>query len=318
MRLKFSVALALDARASAVRGRRDEARTSFAFVSVSAASASMKLHTAALAREMPARSSDGKENRSSSRRADGEGAKPAASCKISVVIPALDEAARVRRAVESARACSSARVVVVDGGSKDDTARVARQAGARVLSSERGRGRQMNAGAVALRERNDDDVLVFLHADTVLPPGYGETIAREMLHRRDGKRREWGAFAFKMTAAGRVEGPMKTLAKRAIEFGTNVRCRLLGMPYGDQAFVIDRRAFEAVGGFDELPFMEDYVMAQKLRKRSAPVLFPDAVTTSGRRWDERGLAKVTIMNQVIILGYHLGVPVRQLAEWYRW
>lgn len=266
---------------------------------------------------MATRSSDGKENRSSSLHAGGAGAKPAATCKISVVIPALDEAARVRRAVESARACSSARVVVVDGGSKDDTVRVAQQAGARVLSSERGRWRQMNVGAVATRSLDDDDVLVFLHADSILPRGYGDTIAREMFDRRDGKQREWGSFAFKMTAEDKGRGPMKTLAKRAIEFGTNLRCRLLGMPYGDQAFVIRRSSYEAVGGFDELPFMEDYVMAQKLRKRSAPVLFQDAVTTSGRRWDERGLAKVTMMNQAIILGYHLGVPVRQLAEWYR-
>ena len=128
--------------------------------------------------------------------------------------------------------------------------------------------------------------------------------------------RDWGAFAFKMSEE-EGEGFGRALTKRAIEFGTNARCRLFGMPYGDQALVIRRRTFDSIDGFDELPFMEDYVMAEKLRRRGSPVLFRAPVKTSGRRWDERGLFKVMLMNQVIVAAYKLGVPVSKLAEWYK-
>jgi rSAM/selenodomain-associated transferase 2 len=206
--------------------------------------------------------------------------------------------------------------VVVDGGSADGTKGAARRAGARVLTSLRGRGRQMNVGAVAAGARDDgDSLLVFLHADSSLPSGYGETIEREMCGGRS--RRDWGAFAFKMTEAADGDSWAGGMIRRAIEFGTNCRCKLFGTPYGDQGLVIRRRAFDDVGGFEELPFMEDYVMVQKLRRRSAPRLFRDPVVTSGRRWDERGLAKVTLLNQVILMGYHLGVPVERLAKWYQ-
>lgn len=240
------------------------------------------------------------------------------SVTLTVVIPALDEEGKVRDAVLSARASARARVVVVDGGSRDDTVRVARSSGATVVKSARGRARQMNAGAMATTSRGGDadDVLVFLHADSTLPKGYDEVIERELNDKRTSKPRDWGAFAFKMSEE-EGEGFGRALTKRAIEFGTNARCRLFGMPYGDQALVIRRRTFDSIDGFDELPFMEDYVMAEKLRRRGSPVLFRAPVKTSGRRWDERGLFKVTLMNQVIIAAYKLGVPVSKLAEWYK-
>ena len=178
----------------------------------------------------------------------------------------------------------------------------------------------MNAGAAAAAAtgtRDASDVLVFLHADSTLPTGYGELITRALAKRVTGRSREWGAFEFKMGGEREDEGFARTCTRRAIEFGTNARCRLFGMPYGDQAFVMRRETFDSVGGFDELPFMEDYIMARKLRRRGAPALFSAPVTTSGRRWDERGFSKVTLMNQVIILGYHIGVPMEKLAEWYK-
>lgn len=254
---------------------------------------------------------------SNATRASNESARRSVS--LTVVIPVLDEEGRVRDAVMSARASARARVVVVDGGSRDDTVRVARSSGATVLKSARGRGRQMNAGATATTRRGgdgDDDVLVFLHADSTLPKGYDEVIERELNDQTSRKSREWGAFAFKMSEE-EGEGFGRALTKRAIEFGTNARCRLFGMPYGDQALVIRRQTFDSVGGFDELPFMEDYIMAEKLRRRGSPVLFRAPVKTSGRRWDERGLFKVTLMNQVIVAAYKLGVPVSKLAEWYK-
>uniref|UniRef100_A0A7R9XR66 Glycosyltransferase 2-like domain-containing protein n=1 Tax=Ostreococcus sp. 'lucimarinus' TaxID=242159 RepID=A0A7R9XR66_9CHLO len=245
---------------------------------------------------------------------------PSSKASFTVVIPALNEETRVREAIASARANASARVIVVDGGSTDATVRVARKHGASVVRSERGRGRQMNAGAAAAAAtgtRDASDVLVFLHADSTLPTGYGELITRALAKRVTGRSREWGAFEFKMGGEREDEGFARTCTRRAIEFGTNARCRLFGMPYGDQALVMRRETFDSVGGFDELPFMEDYIMARKLRRRGAPALFSAPVTTSGRRWDERGFSKVTLMNQVIILGYHIGVPMEKLAEWYK-
>ena len=242
----------------------------------------------------------------------------AAAVSCTVIIPSLNEAHRVGDAIASAkRTIPRAKIIVVDGGSSDKTTEVARKTGAEVIRAERGRGKQMNAGA----RRASGEYLIFLHADSTLPEDYAQIIARDFERRsyQKGTMAEWGAFAFKMSddANGRDRNVGATFRRRVVEIGTNLRSAVFGVPYGDQGLVIKRETFNAVGGFDEMPFMEDYAMAKKLRKRSAPVIFSAPVVTSARRWDNLGFVKVTLANQLIILGYHCGVPLDKLADVYR-
>ena len=265
-----------------------------------------------------ARRASSSSSSSSSSTTMGAQASAVAAATCTVISPSLNEAHRVGEAIASAkRATSGAKVIVVDGGSSDETTEVARKTGVEVIQCERGRGRQMNAGA----RRASGEYLVFLHADSTLPEDYAHIIAHdfERQSHRKGRVPEWGAFAFKMSddAKGRDRNAGATICRRVVEIGTNIRSAVFGIPYGDQGFVIKRETFDAVGGFDEMPFMEDYAMARKLRKRSAPVMLSAPVVTSARRWDSRGFVKVTLANQLIILGYHCGVPIDMLADVYK-
>jgi rSAM/selenodomain-associated transferase 2 len=237
-----------------------------------------------------------------------------------VVIPALNEESRVSAAISSAKH-PKATIIVVDGGSSDNTVRVARAGGVKVVRCDKGRAKQMNHGAATAGcgggAKDDDDILVFLHADSTLPVDYYDLVMRELNNPLGRRSKDWGAFKFKMSADQSGGLGLRALLRCAIEFGTNARSKVFGMPYGDQALVVRKKTFEKVGGFDELPFMEDYVMAQKLQKHGAPTIFEGEVTTSARRWDNRGFAKVTLVNQLIVLGYHCGIPLGTLADWYR-
>jgi GT2 family glycosyltransferase len=178
----------------------------------------------------------------------------------------------------------------------------------------------MNHGAAMAgraASAKDDDILIFLHADSTLPVDYYDLVMHEFNNPRGRRSKDWGAFKFKMSSDQGSGLGLRALLRCAIEFGTNTRSKVFGMPYGDQALVVRKKTFEKVGGFDELPFMEDYVMAQKLQRHGAPTIFEGKVTTSARRWDDRGFAKVTLVNQLIVLGYHCGIPLGTLADWYR-
>jgi hypothetical protein len=104
---------------------------------------------------------------------------------------------------------------------------------------------------------------------------------------------------------------------RCIEWGTNLRSALLQLPYGDQGLFLEKRVFEAMGGFPEMPIMEDFVFMRRLRKRGRIVTLPEAVLTSARRWQELGVLRTLVVNQLMILGYIAGVPVERLARLYR-
>lgn len=205
----------------------------------------------------------------------------------------MNEAATVGAAIDSA---AGAEVIVADGGSSDATVEIARARGARVIEGERMRARQMNRGAAVAT----GDALIFLHADTLLPPDGLVAVSTAL------ERFAFGGFRIEFLEPG------LTTVANAINF----RTRLTRAPWGDQAQFIRRDAFARVGGFREIPIMEDYDLAGRIR-RSERVLLPLTVRTSGRRFLQKGVGRTAAMNWTIIAAYHLGVSPERLARWYR-
>lgn len=232
--------------------------------------------------------------RTASARARGRG-------RISVIIPALNEARNLPATLGAAFAGAPHEVIVADGGSGDETIAVARAQGAVVIGAPRGRARQLNAGAAIAT----GEILLFVHADTRLPADYpGHLYAT--LARPDVVA---GAFAFALDAD--IPG------RRWIEWGTNRRASQRELPYGDQGLFLTREQFDRAGGFPDLPLLEDYVLVRQLRRQGRIALAPAAVITSARRWQQRGVSRTLLLNQAILAGYHLGISPTRLARWYR-
>jgi uncharacterized protein len=220
---------------------------------------------------------------------------------LSVIIPALNEEPYIGRTLQSLQQAAGVEVIVVDGGSADHTVRQAKAAGARVMAAAGGRARQMNAGAQAAQ----GEILFFLHADTLAPPGFDRAIRAVLQDPRVA------AGAFRLAIRGDSAG------LRLVEHLANWRSRWLNLPYGDQGLFVRADLFREMGGFPELPIMEDYVMVRRLGRRGRLVTLPLAVATSGRRWQSLGIWRTTLINQMMILGYSLGIEPTILARWYR-
>lgn len=219
---------------------------------------------------------------------------------MSVIIPALNEAANIQRAVESAWQAGANEVLVADGGSADETPRIAASLNCKLLATARGRALQQNEAA----RLASGDVLLFLHADGALSNGVANQIERalakpQVLH---------GAFRQHIEARG--------VGYRLLERGNGARVRFLGLPYGDQAIFIRRSSFEKLGGFPEVPLLEDLILMQRLRQRAWPVLLPGPVIVNPRRWQSRGIVRQTLRNWRIVSAYSLGVPPDRLAGQY--
>ena len=225
----------------------------------------------------------------------------ATSGLLSVVIPTLNEAENIGPTLESVASGNRVETVVVDGGSTDGTPELARRHGARVISSAPGRAHQMNRGA----EAAGGNLLLFLHADTLLPEAY-DKCARRILSEPGVAA---GAFEFRLSR----RSPILKLIERT----TNFRARRLGVPYGDQGLFVTRRTFEAVGGFPDMPIMEDVEIVKRLRAQGRIVIANAPAATSARRWEELGEVYTSLFNQVMLLGYSLGVSPTRLARWYR-
>ncbi len=220
---------------------------------------------------------------------------------LSVIIPGLNEEHIIAEVVAHALSEPGIEVIVVDGGSGDRTVEVATAAGARVLSTAAGRAQQMNVGAMAATSTT----LLFLHADTRLPDGFATQIQRTLA--QPGV----VAGAFELCIDGDVPG------LSLIEWGVKWRSHLCQMPYGDQAIFLRTSTFQRVGGFAELPIMEDFDLVRRLRLLGKVAIAPSAVTTSGRRWEKLGVLRTTWVNQAIIVAYLLGVAPQKIARWYR-
>jgi rSAM/selenodomain-associated transferase 2 len=227
--------------------------------------------------------------------------------QIAVVIPALDEAGRIQSAIRSARA-PGVDVLVVDGGSRDGTPEVAREAGARVVASPPGRARQLAAGVRA----STAEGLVFLHADSRLPPGFADGIRRALADPTVAG----GAFGFRFEREPGA-GAATRLGLRIVEAGVALRVALLGLPYGDQALVARRSSLERAGGVPEVPFLEDLDLVAALRRTGRFVALPGRVATSPRRYLARGVTRTWLRNAAALAGWRLGLDRARLAAWYR-
>jgi uncharacterized protein len=225
--------------------------------------------------------------------------------KLSVIIPVLNEAKTLPDVLASTAADSEVEIIVVDGGSIDDTLAIAQSYGVNVLSSPGGRALQMNAGAAVAT----GEILLFLHADTQLPVGYDQMV-RATLDSQSSKPPAI-AGAFTLT----IDAPRWTL--RLVEWGVNWRSRLLQLPYGDQAIFLKADTFHKLGGFPKLPIMEDFELICQLRRLGSIVILPVPVVTSARRWLKKGVFQTTLINQIIIASYLLGISPQRLANGYR-
>jgi rSAM/selenodomain-associated transferase 2/rSAM/selenodomain-associated transferase 1 len=221
--------------------------------------------------------------------------------RISAVIPTFNEAANLPQTLRSLRDAENLEIIVVDGGSNDGTLDIAEREGCRVLRSMPGRAVQMNAGAGVA----SGSVLLFLHADTRLAPGFCPALRAAL--QEPGV--VGGAFRLRIDAPG---WPL-----RIIEQAAHVRSRALKMPYGDQGIFVRKETFQELGGFAMLPIMEDFEFIQRLRHRGRIRIVPLPASTSGRRWQQFGPWRTTWINQKIIVGYCLGISPDRLAQWYR-
>jgi len=222
------------------------------------------------------------------------------SPSISVIMPAINEAAYIGAAVRAAQPSPDVEVIVVDGGSFDATADIASSLGAKVVSCEAGRARQANAGAQSAH----GEILLFLHADTILPLGWEGRVKKTLAYDDPIA----GAFAFAVDMQG---FSMRLFTKVA-----HFRARRLQMPYGDQGLFLRRSTFEEVGGFPDLPIMDDFEMVRRLRRLGHIQILETAAVTSGRRWRRIGVWRTMLTNQLCVIGYLCGVPPQRIAKWY--
>ncbi len=220
---------------------------------------------------------------------------------LSVIIPTLNEAEVLPRTLERVLHAEEVEIIVVDGGSRDNTRALAAEAGATVLEVGGGRAAQLNAGAARAAGRH----LLFLHADTLLPDGYADTVRQTL----ESPVIIAGAFRFRTDGEG--------LGIRLVEWGTHLRSTVGRRPCGDQGLFLGKRVFNELNGFPDLPIMEDFEFVRRLRRRGRILTVADAVITSARRWRRLGPLRAMLRNQLVILGYRAGVPPERLAHFYR-
>jgi rSAM/selenodomain-associated transferase 2 len=220
---------------------------------------------------------------------------------ISVVIPTLNEQSHVARAL----ACSAlpgVERIVVDGGSSDGTADEARRLGAeKVIHARAGRAHQMDAGYRAA----SGEVVLFLHADTSLDPGWSEALSRALADPAVAG----GAFRLRFDGTGWL--------LRAVELGARLRARIGGLPYGDQALFVRKRTLDAAGGIAPVPIFEDLDLVRLIKRSGRLALLPLCARTSARRYGRNGALRQVLRNQAALASYFLRLPRARVAAWYR-
>ncbi len=223
---------------------------------------------------------------------------------ISIIIPALDEADRINRTIVQIKTTdknADTEIIVVDGDPSETTLRAIADPDVTKTKASSGRSVQMNAGA----EKAAGEILLFLHADTILP----ETAVRSILDVCRDSGTVGGAFDLAIDAPGP--------AFRIIEKAASIRSRLTHIPYGDQAIFIKAGCFRELGGFTEMPLMEDIDLMRRIKKRGYRIrLIPEPVTTSARRWKKEGLIYTTLRNWILSTLFYAGVHPEKLKKYY--
>jgi rSAM/selenodomain-associated transferase 2 len=218
---------------------------------------------------------------------------------IGVIIPTLNESAHIASTIQST--LGAGQVIVVDGGSSDQTVSIAGAfSRVQVVHAPLGRGTQLAAGADVC----DREIFLFLHADCQLPQD-ALTDVVEAINAGE----IWGAFHQRISARG--------IGYRLLERGNALRVRCFGIPFGDQAIFTRRDAYQAAGGFERVPLMEDVRLSRRLRAIAWPLLLKRSVTLDARRWQRRGILGQTWLNWRVQFLHRMGVPVERLAEIYR-
>jgi rSAM/selenodomain-associated transferase 2 len=219
---------------------------------------------------------------------------------ISIIVPTLNEEQNIASLTKTLPQ-EVGEVIIVDGGSSDNTVNSARNLGLRVEETLPGRALQLNHGAVCAQGR----ILIFLHADTRLPQNFTKPVL-ETLSQEDVIA---GAFSLAIENAGPL--------LRYIAFCTNVRSNFLQLPYGDQAFFLLKKQFDRIGGFPLIPIMEDFCFIRKAKLLGKIHTVKEKATTSARRWQRLGVVRTTLINQLVVLGFYLGVAPERLRSLYR-
>ena len=220
--------------------------------------------------------------------------------RVSIIIPALNEAAVIERAITAAWQANAHEVIVVDGGSQDDTVSRAEAADCRVITSSPGRACQQNRGAA----QANGDVLLFQHADNWLD----YTAVKQIQAALQKPRIIAGAFQQRIAAPG--------VLYRWLEQGNAWRARCWGLPYGDQGIFVRRQVFEQLGGFPNVRLMEDVLLMQKVRRKRRPVLLPGPIHIDPRRWQRHGIVRQTLRNWTLLTALRLGITPNELARFY--
>ncbi len=220
---------------------------------------------------------------------------------LSVVIPGKNEAENIPACLESLKTLGDIEIIYVDGGSSDGSPEIAKNLGASTYSSPPGRAKQMNLGAsVAAGE-----ILLFLHADTILPPMDRSILEKTLA----GKNIIAGVFSLRFQPTSH--------ALKIISGAANLRSRLASLPFGDQGLFLKKEVFKKLEGFRDLALMEDVDIVRRLGKIGKIETLPNAITTSSRRWQDHGVFRTSLKNQLILLAWRAGVSEEALANFYR-
>lgn len=222
--------------------------------------------------------------------------------RISIIIPALNESSSIRATLNPLQTLRKKghEIILVDGGSSDDTMKLSRPLVDLLLSSQPGRARQMNAGARKAR----GPILLFLHADTQLPADTDKLIVSGLAE----EQRHWGRFDVRLSG--------RRIPLRLVEKLMNLRSRLTGIATGDQAIFVRRELFETLRGFPDIPLMEDIAMCRRLKKTGPPLCLRQSVVTSSRRWEKQGILRTILLMWSLRMAYFLGVSPEHLARRY--
>ncbi len=222
--------------------------------------------------------------------------------KISIIIPVLNEVTLIAQNLSTLQPLRAAghELIVVDGGSSDDTIALSEPLADQVIRCSRGRGRQLNAGAKIAR----GEILLFLHSDSLLPKGADQLIIREM----EKSGRNWGRFDVRLSG--------RHFLFRLVELLMNLRSRITCIATGDQAIFVKKKLFETVRGFPDIDLMEDISMSKFLKRYGPPLCLWQKVLTSGRRWQRNGILGTILLMWFLRLAYFYKADPARLAQIY--